>query len=226
MSGRRTRRNGSGNSKLMRSGTSCSSSRSSTPTIRASGSRRPSRNISDSPNQAGDAEEHRPALVRGHLGHAETEAGGDGHRQRLPQAPIRDAGEGSAGARCLEFGSPEPGSDWEVRAAYRAIRSKNPDMAPGLVASQAMQRSRPATPNCSGRRATTPTVTRGALRSPQPHPQPHPVAPAAGSAIGGTIPVKNPDTQKAMAQRWDELTSQGMDGEAAKQKVLEEFSGK
>jgi hypothetical protein len=29
-----------------------------------------------------------------------------------------------------------------------------------------------------------------------------------------------------MAQRWDELTSQGMDGEAAKQKVLEEFSGK
>jgi hypothetical protein len=45
-------------------------------------------------------------------------------------------------------------------------------------------------------------------------------------AIGGTIPVKNPDTQKAMAQRWDELTAQGMDGEAAKQKVLEEFSGK
>jgi hypothetical protein len=88
-----------------------------------------------------------------------------------PKPPSRGyAGEGDrAGARCLEFGSPEPGSDWEVRRRLPGDPLEEPRHGPGTGGESGHAAVKTSNPELFRKASDDPYGDEGSAPVPQPH---------------------------------------------------------
>lgn len=103
-------------------------------------------------------------------------------------------------------------------SAYQDARSGDPTMAPGLLAKQTMAGLRSARPDLIPRAAGAEDPIAAALDKKNGK------KPSSGTPVVAPRTPPPPIYNEAMAQRYDELTATGVDGEVARQQVLREFA--